>query len=638
LRRIGQDFLAKHWLEMMATTRLKRVECVVRRLSLLLCLVLVAAFQNSPWAVAADDPGNTIGPLLDRFPSARGIDGKIAAWQEILSKPDELEAYLETLFDEGKDPLLAQDLGSVPAGKIVLLESRRSCGLRLFAEMSLRPYPELAALAALDSQQRRDAVSMIDRLEKVRPAVFRRALEHTDGGRLDEVLQQITMLGDMSLVEPMTPLLRIDDSRRSFYILSYLQRLAGQREVMRKVIDARPTNGSLVIALRYAIKAGDEEYATNAAIECVRRFADERQPLDLRFPPGDPRRADQSTNRAAQAVSVLARLNTPRAREAVMDLLEDENCPDHIQQALLTTFPDFLAEERMPLYEKVYGPDQRPYALSSYLRWLQRHESRAGVTLAKARLRHVLESWDSPETWGGISYLLWCGDQETIDFVSEAANGGDDSAFRDAVPLLIEAGLWDSLPGNIDARLVEASRGTEVQKQVFYCSLLSAVERHRTPRILPVLRFLTDNASLQRDQALLLMLELGDRSVIPQLKRMCSEKLAYDRIQVFSALFSAGETDYLDVLCSTAESSWLAPHARLAAVKGLSRAPDGQRKKAFSALSRLILSQDVYVSDEAFKALLEVSNADAVDFNPAADDDTRRRQCVKLFDWVTALQ
>ena len=615
----------------------------MRKLFLLLCLVLVGVFQNSVCALAADDPGDAIGVLLDSFASARGVDGKIAAWRQMLSKPAELKGYFETLFDEGKDPLLAQHRGKFAEKEISVLERRRDVALRLLGQMPLRLYRELcAAMQELDGQQRTNAVLLIDHLcEDVRPAVFRRALEHTDGDRLDFVLEQIRESRDRSLADAVRPFLRIDDSERSFLILGYLVAAAGELDVMRKFIDARFASGSLGLALEYARLAGDQEYATKVAIECVRQFADERKPPDGRFPPGDPRRVDQfADNRAVQAASVLARLNTTKARQTVMDLLQDEDCPGHIEEALLTALPEFFAEERMPLYEKAYGPDKRPYALASFLRWLEHHGSKAGLALAKARLKSILATWERPETWDGISYLLWCGDQETIDFLKEAAKGKNVKAFQNVVPILIEAGLWDQLPNDIDSKLVEASEGTEKEKNFYHFKLLGAAGTQRTPQVLPFLRFLADNAEDQRVRvpALCLILELGDQTVIPRLEEIYPEKLAAERVSIAAALYSAGGTDYLDDLCWVARSSGLSVYARIAAIKALAKAREGQRQKAFSVLAQLLLDRHIRVSDEAYRALLEVSNLEAIDFNPWANDETRRNQSAPLIKWLNSLQ
>lgn len=601
-----------------------------RKLILLLCLV---ALQSSPWALAGDHPDDAISTLLDGLLRARGIEGKAAAWRELLSNPDDLGAYLEAMFDKARDPLMSEDRQGFTEEEIEVLERRRSVGLRLLA----RPY-SLAALATLDDQQRRNAVLMIDHLcENVRAAVFQRALEQTDGDSLDSVLRQVMMFQDLPLIDAVRPLLRIDDSQRSLWIVTYLRCFAGQLEVMRNVIDARPANGSLRIALWYAIHAGDEEYATNAAIECVRQFADDGAGPS-RFPPV-PRGVNQfAYNRGVQAAGVLARLSTARAREAVMDLLQDDDCPDHIEEALLKSLPNFFAEERLPLYEKAYGPDKRPYPLASYLRWLERHDNKAGLPLAKARLASILETWDSPVTWRGIPYLVWCGDQETIDLLSEAAKGENLKAFHKAVPLLIEAGLWDSLPDDIIAKLEEASQDMEGKKHVNYGRLLAAARKQSTPRVFPLLRFLADNDRVRRDQALLLMLELGDRTVIPELEQIYPEKLARERVPIAAALYSAGDTDHLEDLCSAAKSSWLTASPRIAAIKALANAPEEQREKAFFVLAQLLLDPNGIVSDEAYKALLVVSSLEAVDFNSWADDKTRRKQSAPLIKWVNSLQ
>jgi len=603
-----------------------------------LLVVSLVVLTSSRWPLAADFDLDATAKLLERFSSGGTMDEQTSIWKEILTAREGFPAYCEAMFDDTRDPLVSPDREHFAEEEIAVFQRRRIVALDILARTSVGPYPELAALADLDENGRREAVQMIDHLcKEVRPGAFQRALRHTDGQQRDRVLSMIRMLADTTLVDSVKPLLRIDNSESSLCILNYLQNVAGQADLMRQVVEAHPTNGSLRGALEYLALAGEEQYALDAAIACIQSVDKETGEGAGRFPIGDVRRTQPGDNKV-EAAMVLARLRSPRAREAVMDLFRNEQLPDRIRQALLSAFPPFFAEERIPQYEKAYGPDKAPYHLSSLLTWLMSQDSKAGYALAKARLASLCETWDNPESWEGMRYLVWCGDAQAIILLEKAARGDDIRAFHNAVPVLLEAGLWERLPADIDSKLLSLSRDQDGKQYVNYGKLRLAGEQQLTPKVLPILRFLAQNDTLRRERALALMLERGDESVIPELERVRYEVLGRYRVPVLAALSAAGKTDAFEELRGIAASTWRSAAERLGAIEALKNAAGQQRRVACSTLARLLLERHVAVSERAWQSLVEMSGLEVDGFNARADDDTRRRQSMKLIDWVIALQ
>ena len=572
------------------------------KLHFLLCLLTAWMIGQSLWAAALYDPSHMDRPAPD------------PVWREMLEKPEETEAYLDSIFDKAKDPLLSPEREKLTAEQIASLEKRRRMALEFLLWMSIRFGPVRDALVAMEPPQRRNGVLLIDRLcEKTRPEVFRRALRVTEGEQLEFVIHQLRLCRDTSLADAVKPLLRVDESRRSLIILYSLQWLSGQLDEMLPFVEARLPNGSYGIALDYARRAGQEDYATDAAIDAVLEFTDER---------------------AVEAARVLAQLPTDEARKSVMLLLNTGTTPEKVRHELLSTMPSFVPHERLPLLMATYLKGSRGYSPKRLVWQLKAW----GLDTAK----------DLARSCGATDYLLWCKDRETIDPLLASVRSDNPEAIRQALPELIKAGLWDELPADWQEKMNLALEGTTQEQQDRYAAdLWMAIHisdvpgaYELRPEILPIARLVKENSTNKfiPEKILPILAELGDRTIIPELEQRCADLPAGEAIFYASALYRLGQTERFDKLCQAARSPWLRPAARHMAMNALADSPPEFRKRALSCIADVLLDREWYMSEIAFELLSKASKLEGRTFTPVADDVTRRGQSAHLIEWVNSLQ
>jgi len=624
------------------------------------CIITLSClcFLVVPRGLCAEEAPNAKGDsrideLLDRFSMKRGDEQKREeVVEQLLALPSsELESYLQQVFDPQADPLFAPEADERPTEeRLEQLNKRRQRILVLVAEMGTSTGTRLlnAGLRNLPLAQQKEMARFLDHVcEQIRPEVFRRALKVTGGKLRDTVIRHIARIRDLRLIDAVMPLLEIEESRASNSILVLLQSAAGQRNLMRKFIDARAGGDTTATAYGYARKVGDHEYAAAAAISCIKEC--------------------EETSVARETARALGRINIPRARKAVVQLLQDDAMWSEFKDVLSRYPPDFFAEERIPFFLQFYR--ERPkYGPGSFLRWLQKNGSTAGVETAHTAFQQGTY-WpkDSEQV-----YLLWCGNTHTLNRVEAQARGanpklqnhaisnllkagvwdeipedvvqqfataaqlGGPEACGGAMYMLIDQGLWDRLPGNLEERLAHAA-GKYDRPDYYPGLILRQAALQNAPESLPVLRLIAENAGLEL-RARTLMLKVGDRSVIPRLKELMSFKRALERVPAAAALYEAGQGDQLEELLAALKAAWLPVKVRVLAAAALADSPDELKRAAAQALAEALLDRSGDVSEAAYNALCEMSGLEDLAFNPWADDATRKKQAGPLLEWVRALE
>ena len=585
-------------------------------------LVIASIVFASMSSVAGEEPpqaaaDSIIDLFLDSFPTGQtwqDKDRRVESTILLMMMSDQITPHLQSLFDTRLDPLYAPGAGQLPKDRAALLAKRRQLALTLLGQLDGWEFGQ--AFASLDEQQKVETIKLLDGLcDSIRPAVYLRALALPDAELNERVLGLMNKSNDLRFADNVT-LAVIDTSNRCWNTVEILRRTAGQRDLMRKIIDARlnvSISGISNSAYCYEAKAGDD-YAVDAAIACIREANWKGEPAEM-------------------AAMRLPLFNKPKAREAVVGYLKNPATPAEARVWLLLTVPDFYAEERVPFcideYKKDLGPNS-PYRAAPFLRWLRKNGNRDGGDLARAAVTWKRAAWEKSDE---EQYLLWCGDKETIERVTAAAVENDTDAGWSAIYSLMAADLWDHLPKDLQARVAVAMR-TQNRR---WAGLLSTLQNTSRSEALPILAAITSKKEAEY-QARTLMVKLGDRESIPRLKQALPITMLVQRVPAIAALYRAGEADQLSQLIAAAKTLWLRSFVRQIAVDALADGPAQCKAAAAAALAELLLDRSGDVSDAAYRAICRLSGIKDTTFEPWADDATRKAQAKTLVDWAASVR
>lgn len=558
-----------------------------------------------------------IGTLLENWPRAWS---EVAARRqmkiitEIVSMPVAAEVYLDDLFDRTSDPaFVPPDRAVITAARRKKLLAARGRILYVATMLSKRGYwPYINTIVRdVPVDKRPGAARFLDRFcAEIRPKLFRRALAVSELG-----FSYVDGIDDLRVRDALAAYCKQHDRpMHNATTVRLLRHAAGQRDLMRSAFTEKGFNK----AFDYLLHSGDGEFLARTLLA---RLKTEKRAWRC----GEYRRR-------------IGRIDVPEARRAFLRFLDEQqaNLKANENQNLWIWFPDFFDKDRAAWYIRLYRDNTKTFRMRRYgivrlFQWLRKHERRDGVELA----RWVLTKESGQDGEGrryATDYLLALRDKQAIARVRKDL-AGEEKTVNSAMWYLVRAGLWDGLPPLLETRLSEGRSRSRV-----YCAdrVLDGAEEYPDRKAHRYVSLAAQN-EVWKLRAYVLLVRMGDRNVVPRLKKLLPAHWAVARVPAMAALYEAGEADQFDGLLAALRTEGFPPETRAVAARALGAGPKALRAKAARALVGQLLSPYGAVSEAAHLALAKLSGRKDIAFSPWATDDVRKKQAAARQAWLADL-
>jgi len=554
-----------------------------------------------------------IGTLLDKWPlamSEAAARGQMKIIARILGMPLAAEVYLDDLFDATTDPVFMPpgESGITPEQrkKLLAVRGRVLYIATMLSKASYWPYIN-SLLRDVPAADRPAAARFLDRFcSEIRPRLFRRALAVSKLG-----FSYVDGIDDLRVRDALAAYCKRHERpmHRSSPV-RLLRHAAGQRDLMRRAFAETYSRS----AFDYLRHMGDNASLTQTLLSRLK--------------------TERSAYTRGEIRSWIGKIDRPGARKLFMGFLDEQqaNLKAHENVNLWIRFPDFFDQPRAAWYVRLYSDKARTFrmkreGIGQLLRWLGRHRSREGVELA----RGILAADPGQSGWArgqATDYLLALRDKATVTRIRADLASDEAGVVNRAIWCLVRAGLWDGLPRSLEKLLLEGKYQASHAARI-----LDAAEAY-PDRKAHMYVWLASESNVWKLRARVLLVRMGDREVIPLLKKLLPMHWSAARIPAMAALYEAGEADQLDGLLAAMGTEGFAPEIRATAARALGASPKPLRTRAAQALVPQLLSPYGAVSEAAHGALTVLSGRKDIAFSPWATDDVRTRQAQAWRAWL----
>ena len=587
------------------------------------CALGVVALAWAQGARAAD-PGlagqvQRVGALLENWPRARSEAAarrQMRAITQVLGMPLAAQVYLDDLFDPAADPVfMPPDRAGITPERRTKLLAVRGRVLYIATMLSKQGYwPYInTVLRDVPAETRPAAAQFLDRFcSEIRPGLFRRALAVSELG-----FSYVGGVDDLRVRDALAAYCqRHDRPMHRSTPVRLLRHAAGQRDLMRRAF----AEDHLLSAFEYLQHVGDNEFLTHTLLAQLK--------------------TEKNAYRRGEYRCWIGRIDHPAARKTFLRFLAEQqaNLNAHENQNLWIRFPDFFDQNRAAWYVRLYRDKTKAFrmkreGIANLFQWLRWHRRREGVDLA----RWVLTADSGQDGWArrhATDYLLALRDKETVARLRANLAEDDEKAVNSAMWYLVRAGLWDGLPQLLETKL------TGGKYRVNYADRVLDAAEERPDRKAHMYVWLAAQNEVWKLRAYVLLVRMGDRDVVPLLKKLLPMHWAAARVPAMAALYEAGEADQFDGLVDAMRTEGFAPEVRAAAARALGsrRRPLPLRIKAAEALVDQLLSPYGAVSEAAHRALATLSGRKDIAFGPWETDDVRTRQAQAWRAWLAQLR